>query len=385
MARHTTEPVDPSRPAVPRSLRLDVGRVAALVPVAVLLACGVAVATTGAPAPVTQPTAAADNVESREPLAVVPEQAVREPASVAGADGAVAPALQISSGGSSGSPVRLDTAGIPARALTAYRASEAVLAEADPGCRLPWSLVAAIGRVESNHGSFGGNRLDTGGVARPGIIGIALDGTRNTARILDSDGGRWDGDATYDRAVGPMQFIPGTWRGVGVDAEPDGARNPQDIDDAGASTGVYLCSGPGDLTQASDLYRAVRRYNNSDAYVRTVLAIADAYARGVRALPASALPAARVSTPVSVAPVLGPSQPAPAEAAPAAPAPAATEPAPAATTPAPSPTTPPVAATDPAVPGVPLPEQSSLPTPPATEPICTDPLLGTVIPCPPLP
>ena len=42
--------------------------------------------------------------------------------------------------------------GIPAAALTAYQRTEAVLAQADPACHLPWELVAAIGRVESDHG-----------------------------------------------------------------------------------------------------------------------------------------------------------------------------------------------------------------------------------------
>ena len=46
----------------------------------------------------------------------------------------------------------------------------------------------------------------------------------------------------YDRAVGPMQFIPSTWSVIGVDGDNDGKRNPQDIDDAALATAVYLCS-----------------------------------------------------------------------------------------------------------------------------------------------
>ena len=158
-------------------------------------------------------------------------------------------AQQASSGG-----VRIDRSGIPARALEGYRRAEQLLATGDPSCHLDWALVAAIGRVESAHGSFGGNRLGTDGVARPGIVGIALDGSRGTARITDTDGGRWDGDGRFDRAVGPMQFIPGTWRSVGVDADGDGTTQPQDVDDAATATGVYLCSGSGDLRTSEDRY-----------------------------------------------------------------------------------------------------------------------------------
>ncbi|HZI97891.1 MAG TPA: lytic transglycosylase domain-containing protein [Actinomycetales bacterium] len=364
-----------------------------LVPVAVLLAAGVAVASTGSSgpgSPVASTEAVAAPATDLDTLPKVPRDAVRDPASVAGPDGTVAPALAIAPSDSPAATVQLDTAGIPARALQTYRFSEALLGKADPACNLPWSLVAAIGRVESNHGSFGGNRLGTDGVARPGIIGIALDGSRNTARITDSDGGRWDGDATFDRAVGPMQFIPGTWSLVGSDAEPDGSRNPQDIDDAAAATGVYLCSGSGDLTEASDLYRAVRRYNNSDSYVRTVIAIANAYARGVRALPASALPAAHSSSPVTPAPVLAPA-PATQKPAPASPNPQPADPAPApASEPDPQPAAPPPASEPtPETPGVlppilppvlPPPPPGGT-TPPPEEETCTDPLLGIEVPC----
>jgi len=113
---------------------------------------------------------------------------------------------------------------------------------ADTACHIDWALLAAIGRVESNHARFGGNQLDSAGVAQPGIIGIRLDGTRGTARIMDTDGGLLDRDPIYDRAVGPTQFIPSTWRVVGVDASGDGVKNPEDMTDAATSTAIYLCS-----------------------------------------------------------------------------------------------------------------------------------------------
>ncbi|TDD16470.1 lytic murein transglycosylase [Kribbella turkmenica] len=169
--------------------------------------------------------------------------------------------------------------GIPTLALRAYSRAQQVMAQVDPACHLPWTLVAAIGRVESNHGRYGGNALNAHGVAVPGIFGPRLDGA-GTARITDTDAGAFDGDGAFDRAVGPMQFIPGTWRSMGVDGDGDGVRNPQDIDDAAMSAAVYLCSGKGDLSDAGDLNAAILRYNHSQQYADLVLSIARAYAGG---------------------------------------------------------------------------------------------------------
>ncbi|NUS41005.1 MAG: hypothetical protein HOP97_05205, partial [Terrabacter sp.] len=151
----------------------------------------------------------------------------------------------------------------------------------------------AIGRVESNHARFGGNVLDAAGIARPGIIGIPLDGSRGTARITDTDGGALDRDTTFDRAVGPMQFIPTSWSLAGRDGDGDGVANPQSLTDAVTGAGVLLCSGGTDLRAPGAAYQAVLRYNHSDSYVRTVLSIADAYRHGITVLPMNALPAAR--------------------------------------------------------------------------------------------
>lgn len=187
----------------------------------------------------------------------------------------------------SSSPVTLDSAGIPVRALEGYRTAAALIGSADPSCHLDWPLVGAIGRVESDHGRYGGNQLDATATARPGIIGIPLDGSNATARITDTDHGRLDHDTVFDRAVGPMQFIPGTWAVAGVDANGDGVKDPQNIADAATATSAYLCSGGGDLRRPADLRSAVLRYNPSDSYVSMVTAIADAYRHGVKALPAS--------------------------------------------------------------------------------------------------
>lgn len=190
-------------------------------------------------------------------------------------------------------PVRLDANGIPAVALAAYERAAGVLDGIKPGCGIDWALLGAIGRVESNHAQFGGNVLDASGIARPGIIGIPLDGSNGTARISDTDGGSLDRDAVFDRAVGPMQFIPTSWRMAGRDGDGDGVANPQSLTDAVTGAGVLLCSGSTDLRRPGAAYQAVLRYNHSDSYVRTVLSIADAYRRGVTVVPMSALPAAR--------------------------------------------------------------------------------------------
>ena len=188
------------------------------------------------------------------------------------------------------------TAGIPAAALAAYQRAETVINSADKSCNLTWQLVAAIGRVESNHGRYGGNVLNGDGIATPGIYGLPLNGTKGTAAISDTDGGQLDNDARWDRAVGPMQFIPSTWSVVGVDADGDAQRNPQDIDDAALATAVYLCSGEDDLSTTTGQEKAVYRYNHSWSYVDLVLSIMDAYASGdYTAIPTSVSAAAALS------------------------------------------------------------------------------------------
>ncbi|GAA1604463.1 MULTISPECIES: lytic transglycosylase domain-containing protein [Kribbella] len=249
-------------------------QVAPLIPVA-LFASAFTVSATDNPVIA---TASLENGLSGNNPVVVPKQPIAQPANVP-VPGTVGPGVdpgeqpnQVVSG--------LSGNGIPNAALKAYSRAQQLLAQADPGCHLPWTLVAAIGRVESNHGRFGGNSLNSKGVAVPGIYGPRLDGSAGTAKIADTDAGAFDGDGAFDRAVGPMQFIPSTWRAVGVDGDADGVRNPQDINDAALSTGVYLCSGNTDLSKASDLNAAVLRYNHSQQYADLVISIAKAYAGG---------------------------------------------------------------------------------------------------------
>ncbi|MGC4110992.1 MAG: lytic murein transglycosylase [Nocardioides sp.] len=170
--------------------------------------------------------------------------------------------------------------GIPSVALTAYQRAATVIDAADRTCHLPWQLVAAIGRVESDHGRAQGNVLTDRGVDKPGIFGPVLNGSHGTVLIKDTDAGQYDGDSRYDRAVGPMQFIPSTWAIVGVDADNDGQRNPQDINDAALASAVYLCSGTDNLATPATQTPAIYRYNHSKPYVDLVLAIEKAYLAG---------------------------------------------------------------------------------------------------------
>jgi membrane-bound lytic murein transglycosylase B len=168
----------------------------------------------------------------------------------------------------------VDVQGIPPVALMAYQRAAAVIDAADPSCRLDWSVLAAIGQVESDNGQVGGSRLDSHGVAHPAIIGPRLDGRPGTARVRDTDAGRLDGDRRFDHAVGPMQFLPSTWAAVAVDGDDDGHRNVQDIDDASLGAAVYLCAGHEDLSTRSGRHTALLRYNHSRSYAALVLAIA---------------------------------------------------------------------------------------------------------------
>lgn len=171
-------------------------------------------------------------------------------------------------------------AGIPATVLAAYRKAEAAMSARSPGCHVPWWLLAGIGRIESGHAA--GGSVDAAGTTTPGrILGPLLDGsTSGTSVITDTDAGRLDGDLTYDRAVGPMQFLPGTWTSFGRDGSGDGVADPNNVFDATLSAGAYLCASGRDLRAPDAMAAAVLTYNNSQTYVVDVLASGAAYRDG---------------------------------------------------------------------------------------------------------
>jgi hypothetical protein len=170
--------------------------------------------------------------------------------------------------------------GIPQVALNAYRVAATRMAGVSPSCGIGWWLLAGIGRVESDHGRFAGAVLHADGVSTPRIVGIPLDGSRSAA-ILDTDGGSLDGDPVYDHALGPMQFIPSTWAIYGTDATGDGKADIFNINDAALSAARYLCAAGGNLRTRDGQVRAVLAYNHSSEYLAQVLALADAYRRGI--------------------------------------------------------------------------------------------------------
>jgi hypothetical protein len=178
-----------------------------------------------------------------------------------------------------------DVSGIPGTVLAAYQKAANDLAIAVPGCRLTWPLLAGIGKVESSHAS--GGRVDAQGNTRGKILGPVLDGGPGMAAISDTDHGLYDGNTTWDRAVGPMQFIPGTWATYGADGNGDGVKNPHNVFDAARATGDYLCQGGADLSNPQQLVQAVLRYNHSMDYVSTVLRWMQAYSRQTVTIPDS--------------------------------------------------------------------------------------------------
>jgi cell wall-associated NlpC family hydrolase len=136
---------------------------------------------------------------------------------------------------------------IPASYLVMYQRS----ADACPG--LPWAVLAAIGKVETNHG-----RLRAPGVTE---------------------------GANFAGAAGPMQMGIGVgaagdafWR-FAIDGNADGRASPYDPADAIPSATAYLCNALKD--NGGDVSKAVFSYNHAQWYVDKVLAIASGYAATV--------------------------------------------------------------------------------------------------------
>jgi membrane-bound lytic murein transglycosylase B len=165
-------------------------------------------------------------------------------------------------------------------AVQAYGYAELVLAKTTPSCHLSWTTIAALAKVESSHGSANGAVLGADGKVSPPIYGLPLDGKGGRQLVKDTDQGTMDGDTTYDRAVGPLQFIPATWNQYKVDADNDGVADPNDIDDASLTAATYLCQGGRDLSKAESWWDAILSYNAVQPYAQKVFEAANDY--GVR-------------------------------------------------------------------------------------------------------
>ena len=171
---------------------------------------------------------------------------------------------------------------IPPVAYDAYRSASEAAPTITESCRVHWSVLAGIAQVESRHGRVDADhQLAADGDVEPPIRGAALDGTRGTQTIADTDDGELDGDATWDRAMGPLQFIPTTWRELGRDGNDDGTADPDNLFDASLTAVAHLClREPGDYDDRGELRRALIAYNASGRYADDVLRWIDNYQSG---------------------------------------------------------------------------------------------------------
>jgi transglycosylase-like protein with SLT domain len=218
------------------------------------------------------------------PVAEPPPEQELEPASVS--PGSIAPPVEepLPQPGLGADPVRqwadqvATVVDIPARAIVSYVNADLAMREYQPGCRISWATLAGIGRIESDHGRFGRRLLRED--ARPSnpIIGVPLNGAPGIRLIPDTDRGALDGDTLHDRAVGPMQFIPSTWRKWATDGNGDGLGDPQNLDDAAMAAARYLCADGRDMTTGVGWWSGVMSYNNSVEYSQKVFGLAESYA-----------------------------------------------------------------------------------------------------------
>lgn len=167
--------------------------------------------------------------------------------------------------------------GIPERALTSYSGAALAAGTLFTGCHIGWNTLAAIGEVETAHGTHGGSKLGPDGVVSPAILGVPLNG-KGVAAIKDTDGGALDGDTTWDRAVGPMHFIPTTWKASALDGNGDGNADLHQLDDAVLTAAAVLCDAGGDLSQPANWITAINAYNPSLDYNHKVADAATRYA-----------------------------------------------------------------------------------------------------------
>src|SRR5581483_8747901 len=104
------------------------------------------------------------------------------------------------------------------------------------------------------------------------IIGPALDGHPGVDQIHASPlGTKLHGDPVWEHAVGPMQFLPGTFADWATAGNPKHrTADPENVFDAAATAAKYLCGSGGDLSDPTARRTAVLHYNNSQDYANTV-------------------------------------------------------------------------------------------------------------------
>jgi hypothetical protein len=292
-------------------------------------------------------------------------------------------AAALNSRGWTGSSAIAPTEDLTSDVLAAYTLAVAV---SPTGCHLTTPVLAAIGQVES--GNLAGHTIGSDHRVSPEILGPVLDGAKYRA-VKDTDGGHWDHDTVWDRALGPMQIIPASWRVVGLDMDGDGVRDPQNVYDSAGAAMAYLCAGGRDLSTTAGLKQAILSYNESDSYLHAVLAwktvFDNADLEGTDTVPFVAALAAPMDD--AVAQVTAAARPVAAPTTTAADPVTHTTPIAKPGTPAASPTTPATPAT-PAKPGATTPPADPTPSTPATsapDPAPADPAPADPTPASPAP
>lgn len=161
--------------------------------------------------------------------------------------------------------------------MAAYGYAQLLLQRSDPGCHLGWTTLAGIGEVASRHGRADGATLQDSGRSLPTVVGPLLNGKSGQPLVKDTDAGAYDGDATFDRAMGPLLIMPALWRAHASDADADGILDPYDIDDAALAVGKILCAGNEDLNDLAGWKAAIGRHTSGETFAKAVFSAADSY------------------------------------------------------------------------------------------------------------
>lgn len=185
---------------------------------------------------------------------------------------------------------------IPSVVLAAYRYAAARMAVLAPACHLSWPDIAALGRIESGQAQVAGTRLAANGDSYPPVLGPPLDGTGGNGAYPLPATVTWDGAGPWERAVGPLQFLPTTWQRVArhLPPLPPGVpADPNNVYAAALGAGIYLCdaAGPAGMASLAGIKAAYFSYNHSAGYVREALANAVHYGAHITPAPSLAPPA----------------------------------------------------------------------------------------------
>lgn len=256
------------------------------------LARSMTVALVGAVAGTTGAAGIAAQAFDAEPVTPAPKVATTPPPSIALAQPVAAAAVTVPDPGAGvrrapvGPPSDYpeSIAKAPRAALSGYQRAELVI-NAAADCDLDWEVLAAVARVESDHGRGlrrrARHRVTAKGRVLPALVATPLDGKQGRGLLRDTDDGKLDRDRIWDAPVGALGLVPSTWSSVAVDSDGDGRREPQDLDDAALGAAVFLCS----QLAAADVREALASYHRAPRFVGTVMALAARYEKQSATMP----------------------------------------------------------------------------------------------------